>query len=360
MPKGFGAPYWHLHKGLYSLQQARRQWYLHLHDAYMSLGYTRCKSDWSIYVRKSEIALSISATSVDNLLIASNSKTKSNLAAMQINKKFAVTDRGDTKWLLGCRIQQWRTHKLLMIDQEQYMTQILSDFSMDNCNAVTDRGDTEWLLGCRIQQWRTHKLLMIDQEQYMTQILSDFSMDNCNAVKTPCPMFHLMMEMCPKTDDERQEVAKLPYCALIGKCMYPLNCMRPDISFAICKLAKFMLNYGPKHFEAVKHLLQYLQEMHGRGIIYRNLPNPYPIFTSFTDSDWAMSEGHKSNSGFIMQCANGPLTWSSKQQVVVVLSSCEVEYIACSYCAHQVLWLQTLFHKLGFPQTKPTPLYCDN
>ena len=314
MPKGFGAPYWHLHKGLYSLQQARRQWYLHLHDAYMSLGYTQCKSDWSIYVRKSEIALSISATSVNNLLIASNSKTKSNLAAMQINKKFAVTDRGDTKWLLGCRIQQWRTHKLLMIDQEQYMTQILSDFSMDNCNAV----------------------------------------------KTPCPMFHLMMEMCPKTDDERQEVAKLPYCALIGKCMYPLNCMRPDISFAICKLAKFMLNYGPKHFEAVKHLLQYLQEMHGRGIIYRNLPNPYPIFTSFTDSDWAMSEGHKSNSGFIMQCANGPLTWSSKQQVVVVLSSCEVEYIACSYCAHQVLWLQTLFHKLGFPQTKPTPLYCDN
>jgi len=105
VPKGFGAPYWCLRKSLYGLQQAGRQWYLHLHDTYTSLGYMQCESDWSIYVRKSEIALSISATSVDNLLIASNSKTESNLAATQINKKFAITDGGDTKWLLGCRIQ---------------------------------------------------------------------------------------------------------------------------------------------------------------------------------------------------------------------------------------------------------------
>ena len=201
---------------------------------------------------------------------------------------------------------------------------------------------------------------MINQEQYTTQILLDFGMDNCNAVKTPCPTFCLTMEMCPKTDDKRWEAAKLPYCALIRKCMYLSNCMCPDISFAICKLVKFMSNYGPKHFEAAKYLLRYLQGTHGRGIIYRNLPNPYPIFTSFTDSDWAMSKGRKSISGFIMQYANGPLTWSSKQQVVVMLSLCKAEYITCSHCACQVLWLWTLFHKLGFLQTKPIPLYCDN
>ena len=162
--------------------------YLHLHDTYTSLGYMQCKSDWSVYVRKSNITLTISATSIDNLLIASNSKTESNLAAMQINKKFAITDGADTEWLLACII--W------------------------------------W--------WRMHKLLMINQEQYTTQILLDFGMDNCNTIKTPCPMFHLTTAICPKTDDERQEAAKLPYCALIGKCIYLSNCMCPDILFAIC------------------------------------------------------------------------------------------------------------------------------
>jgi hypothetical protein len=121
-----------------------------------------------------------------------------------------------------------------------------------------------------------------------------------------------------------------------------------------------MSNYGAKHYEAAKHLLRYLQGTRARGITYGNTPNPYPIFVSFADSDWAMSEGHKSVSGFVVECANGPLTWSSKQQVIVALSSCEAEYLACSHCARQILWLRSLFHELGFGQQQPTPLYCDN
>ena len=121
-----------------------------------------------------------------------------------------------------------------------------------------------------------------------------------------------------------------------------------------------MSNYGTKHYEAGKHLLCYLQGTRSRGVIYGNCPNPYPIFTSFTDSDWAMSEGRKSVSGFVVMCANGPIAWSSKQQVVVALSSCEAEYLACSHNARQVIWLRSLFEEIGFAQNSPTPLYCDN
>jgi hypothetical protein len=162
----------------------------------------------------------ISATSVDDLLLVSNSKTESDLAASQIQQKFAITDGGDTQWLLGYHICQWRDKRLLAIDQEQYTTQILADFDMQHCNAI----------------------------------------------KTPCPITQLTSAMCPTTDDECCEAGLLPYCAIIGKCMYLSNCMWPNISFTVHKLAKYMLNYGPKHFEATKHLLWYLQGTQSRGI----------------------------------------------------------------------------------------------
>jgi hypothetical protein len=90
--------------------------------------------------------------------------------------------------------------------------------------------------------------------------------------------------------------------------MYLANCTRPDIAFAICKLAKFMSNYRIKHFEAVKHLLCYLQGMQAQGLTYGNLPINFPLFKAFTNSDWAMSEGHKSVSGFLVKCSGGIIT----------------------------------------------------
>src|SRR5258708_2222703 len=62
----------------------------------------------------------------------------------------------------------------------------------------------------------------------------------------------------------------------------------------------------------------------------------------------------------LIRGGGGIIAWSSKQQVVVALSSCEAEYIACSHCAWQILWQQSLFKELGFHQTNATPLYCDN
>jgi len=114
------------------------------------------------------------------------------------------------------------------------------------------------------------------------------------------------------------------------------------------------------YYEAAKHLLRYLKGTKSRGIIYGNSDDISPIFRSFTDSDWAMSEGRKSISGYVILCGGGPITWSSKQQTIVALSSCEAEYISCTHCARQIIWLRNLFHELGFPQDVPTLLYCDN
>ena len=64
--------------------------------------------------------------------------------------------------------------------------------------------------------------------------------------------------------------------------------------------------------------------------MYGTTPNPYSTFISFVDSNWAMSRNCKSVSRYIIKCGDGPLTWSSKQQVIVALSSCEAKYLICS------------------------------
>ena len=73
-----------------------------------------------------------------------------------------------------------------------------------------------------------------------------------------------------------------------------------------------------------------------------------------------MGDSRKSVSGFLIMMGTSPLSWSSKQQAVVALSSCEAEYLATTHCTRDVLWFRNLFAELGFQQTQPTSLFCDN
>jgi hypothetical protein len=259
----------------------------------------------------------MSATSVDDILLASDFKAESNLTTSQLNSKFSITDSDNADWILGCRITRARSKHLLMIDQEQFVTSILRHYDMDCCN----------------------KTMM------------------------PLPAEWLTTDMCPKTEEEHAQVAvKLysDYCAIVGKCMYLSTCTRPNISYAVRELARFMSNYGKRHYAAAKHLLCYLKGTSSHGIIYGDIEQSTPIFCSFADSDWAASQNQRSISGYLVECGSGPIAWSSKQQTLVALSSCEAKYISCTHCTRQIIWLRSLFHELGFSQDHASALFCDN
>ena len=120
----------------------------------------------------------MSATSVDDILLASDSKTESDHATSEINHKFTITDCGDADWILGCRI----THH------------------------------------------RPKRVLMLNQEQFIVTILRQFGMEHCNPAHTPLPKWRLTSDMSPQSNSERDAVASLPYCAIVGKCMYLSTC----------------------------------------------------------------------------------------------------------------------------------------
>jgi hypothetical protein len=163
----------------------------------------------------------------------------------------------------------------------------------------------------------------------------------------------------PREEGDNVDV-KFDYPAFVGKVLYFSLCSRPDISYAVRELSRAMSNYGSPHVAAAKHLLRYLQGSQSHVIILGHRDNPFPMFPAMSDSDLGMGDNRKSVSGFIVFLGDSPISWSSKPQAVVALSSCEAEYISVTHCARDVLWLRNLFAEIGYPQESPTTIFCDS
>ena len=81
----------------------------------------------------------------------------------------------------------------------------------------------------------------------------------------------------------------------------------------------------------------------------------------FVDADWANELSNRSStSGFIYKLARAMISWSSKKQLSITLSSTEVEYITRAHTAKEVIWLRQLLAELGIPDHNPTTLHMDN
>lgn len=81
----------------------------------------------------------------------------------------------------------------------------------------------------------------------------------------------------------------------------------------------------------------------------------------YSDADWGSNQNNrKSISGFVFLLGGGALSWSSKKQDAVALSSTEAEYTAASHAARHAIWLQRLFKDIGIPISNSTTLFLDN
>jgi hypothetical protein len=81
----------------------------------------------------------------------------------------------------------------------------------------------------------------------------------------------------------------------------------------------------------------------------------------YIDADWTSDvNDHKSTSGFVFMLAGGAISWSSKKQGAVALSSCESKYIASTHAAKEAIWLRQLLSDLSYGIQLPTPLCINN
>ena len=142
------------------------------------------------------------------------------------------------------------------------------------------------------------------------------------------------------TDDE--EVDQKKYQAAVGSLLYLSTQTRPYIAFAVGNVARFCSESTQVYFSAVKRIMRYLKGTHDLGLLYCKHSTALACI-GYSDADWGGSlDDRKSTSGYVFQLSGAAVSWRSRKQACVALSTAEAEYIALSATAQEALWSRQL------------------
>ena len=139
--------------------------------------------------------------------------------------------------------------------------------------------------------------------------------------------------------------------------MYAMICTRPDIAQAVAVVSRFMADPGKEHWNVVKRILRYIK---GTSNVALCFGGSEFIVNGYVDSDFAGDlDKRKSTTGYVFTLAGGAVSWLSKLQTVVALSTTEAEYMAATQACKEAIWIQRLIEELGHKQQKIS-VYCDS
>ena len=134
---------------------------------------------------------------------------------------------------------------------------------------------------------------------------------------------------------------------------------RPDISFAVIKMSQFSSNPTEEHLQKALYIVRYLSSSKELCIVYSGTGDSNGL-CAYSDTDWAGDvETSRSTTGYAIFLGNGIVSWLSRRQRRVTLSSTEAEYCGMTETAKQLRWIRNLYEELGF-KLGPLPLCVDN
>ncbi|WVZ62639.1 hypothetical protein U9M48_012359 [Paspalum notatum var. saurae] len=301
-PPGFEDPrkpnhVYRLHKALYGLKQAPRAWYERLRDFLIMQGFKIGKVDMTLFTKDVNGDLFICQIYVDDIIFGCTNEKLSHEFGDMMSREFEMSMIGELNFFLGFQIKQVKGG------------------------------------------------IFIHQEKYCTDLLKKFKMGDCKPISTPMSTNeHLDADMDGKPVDQST------YRSMIGSLLY-LTASRLDIMFSVCLCARFQAAPKESHLTAVKRILRI-------GLWY---PKGAKLeLLGYSDSDFAgYRVDRKSTSGGCHLLGRSLVSWSSKKQNCVALSTAEVEYIAAGACCAQILYMKQSLLDFGVV-CGSVPLLCDN
>ena len=308
-------------KALYGLKQSPRAWNIHLNGHIEKLGFTKLLGDSCVFIRKYDSGICILAIYVDDLVIAASS--------------------------------------LLIVNEVKNMFKSIYQ--------MKDLGQISTILGCRVQQNETLSTITMDQTFYTKSILKTFFPEGINSTETPMASTTLLtMSDSPITPEDKESMLKFPYRQAVGSLLWLAGGTRPDISYSVSQVARFNANPGLEHWKAVVKIFRYLQGSITMGIKFdstdsHTLDNLIVNVIGYADSDHGRCvDTRRSITGYIFTMSNGPISWQSKQQTSVALSSMEAEYMALCAATQEAMWLRMILTDFDNTFNESLIIYEDN
>ena len=300
-----------LKRSIYGLKQSARCWNVELDSKLKDMGFKQCKSDPCIYIKEAKEGYCVIAVYVDDLIVGGESEKNIACTKKKISEKFEVTDMGALHYFLGVKVYQ---------------------------NPKTNE-------------------IWIGQPNFTKELLQKLQMSECKQVDTPIdPSIKLM-----KRTEEEEEFDKVKYQSAVGSLLYLSTRTRPDIAFAVGNTARYCAQPSPSHWSAVKRILRYLKGTTNLGLLYK--PEDVSDLVGYSDADWAGdTNDRKSTSGYVYMMSGSAISWRSKKQSCVALSTAEAEYIALSSATQEAMWLRQLLSSMlkEYKLSVPTTVYEDN
>ncbi|GJY69593.1 retrovirus-related pol polyprotein from transposon TNT 1-94, partial [Tanacetum coccineum] len=169
--------------------------------------------------------------------------------------------------------------------------------------------------------------------------------------------FKLSKKQAPKTEASRRRIAKVPYSSAVGSVMYTMVCTRPDIAHVVGVVSRFMSNPGREHWEVVKWLLRYLKGTSKATLCFSRKE---VVLEGFSDSNYeGCLDSGKSTTGYVFTVGGTTVSWMSRIQKCVAMSTTEVEYMAIVEAGKELVWLNFFLEEVDRAQTE-CRLFCDN
>jgi hypothetical protein len=309
IPPGFSKSYTtgkvcRLKKSLYGLKQSPRAWFDRFRRVLCGMGYKQCNGDHTVFYRHFGRRIVVLVVYVDDIIVTGDNEEEIKQLKKKLSQEFEVKDLGQLRYFLGIEIA------------------------------------------------RSPKGIVLSQRKYVLDLLGETGMLGCRPASTPIDPNH---KLCAESGDP---VNKETYQRLVGKLIYLCH-TRPDISYAVSVVSRYMHDPRSGHLDVVYRILRYLKSSPGKGLMFK--AHGHLNVEGYCDADWASClDDRRSTSGYCVFVGGNLISWRSKKQSIVSRSTAEAEYRAMSLTVSEMLWVRSLLSELNVLRKGPLKLWCDN
>eukprot|EP00795_Rhopilema_esculentum_P014459 gene14460-biopygen4243 len=330
-----------LNKSIYGLKQASRCWFKTM-DAYMKNNdYEQCQADSCLYVKRVGAEFIIIALYVDDMLLACSSKQLLQNEKEALQKRFCMKDLGEARYCLGIQIERTLDWGIQFDGSKEEGVQLSGFVDADwggNVNGRKSQSGYMFTICGGVVSWASKKQTSVALSSTEAEYVAA-----CLATKEAVWLRSLLADL-NFTQEEPTVVQEDNQGAI-----------------AMSKNPKF--HARTKHIDIKHHFIREKVE-NGTldwGIQFDGSKEEGVQLSGFVDADWGGNvNGRKSQSGYMFTICGGVVSWASKKQTSVALSSTEAEYVAACLATKEAVWLRSLLADLNFTQEEPTVVQEDN